>query len=88
MTTVTLARPATVVAPRAAAWAANLWMAVSNAFQRSVKVRAESQAAGSVLRESSQVRELAWNMMSQDPRMAADLMAAADRHERHIAHLR
>lgn len=86
MSSVTLARPATVAAPRAAAWAADLWFAVGQAFRRSAEVRTSQLAADTVRREATEVRELAWHMLSQDPRMAADLLAAADRHERDRTH--
>jgi hypothetical protein len=82
MTTVSLARAAVVHAPRGAEWAAQLWMAVQNVFERHAAKRARQAAARSVQREALEVRELAFSLRHQDPRMAADLMAAADRHER------
>lgn len=82
MTTVSLARAAVVQAPRGAEWAAQIWMAVQAGFDRQAAKRAERAAARSVMRDALEVRELADSLRHQDPRMAADLMAAADRHER------
>jgi hypothetical protein len=82
MSTVSLARAAVIPVPRGAVWAAQFWMALQTSFDRRVAKRAELTAAQRVLREAAEVRELASQWARQDPRMAAELSAAADRHER------
>ena len=85
MTTLTTHNPIAVTAPRAAAWAATAWLAVSRAaMQLMTQARQRSQRGAVVGRvsESNRLRDVARGFMSSDPRFAADLFAAADRHER------
>ena len=85
MTTVTVFKPITVAAPRAAAWAAAAWASVSaarRAVQRWDRQRHEHRAVVGRSAEASRLRQVAQGFMSSDPRFAADLYAAADRHER------
>ena len=78
MTTVTVNVPATVATPRGAAWAAEAAAALSRAFSRWTAPRCHVSAP---IIEAAQVRELAKQHLSSDPSFAADLFAAADRHE-------
>jgi len=85
MTTLTTQNPIAVAAPPAAAWAANTWIAVSRAgaalqaWGLHRKERAELIGRES---EANRLRHVAQGFMSSDPHFAADLFAAADRHER------
>jgi hypothetical protein len=82
MTTITVNTPAKVAEPRGARWAAVAfarllkWMETTTA-QRELKRVVQSRTA-----EAARVRMYAQEVMAQDPRFAADLFAAADRHER------
>jgi hypothetical protein len=82
MTTITVNVPAKVTAPRgsrlAAVWFGRLLTQLSDLAEK----RAERKAAAARNREATEVRQYAQSLMAQDPRFAADLMAAADRHER------
>lgn len=82
MTTVTIHTPVAVREPRAAAWAATLFNKLLSAFQRGAAQRQERREAADRSTEAAAVREYAHRFASHDPRFAADLMAAADRHER------
>jgi cytidylate kinase len=82
MTTITVNSPATVVAPRGAAWAAAAFAHVLAWMEAVTERRAERSEVKARLAEAAKVRSLAQAMMAQDPRFAADLFAAADRHER------
>lgn len=63
-----------VAEPRGARWAANLFQAVARAFGAAPQVLTRAQ-------EAAQVREMARQVQAADPGFAADLYAAADRHE-------
>lgn len=83
MSTITVIGIATVPTPRGAVWAARgaaaAWITLSRWFasrQASVS-SAEIEAA----RDATRVRALARHHAATDPGFAADLMAAADRHE-------
>lgn len=82
MTTIHLqvAPPVGPALPRGSRYAAAiflaLWRAVAD-LGRSAPPRAKSPA-----REAQEVREMAWSYRQSDPGFAADLAAAADRHER------
>jgi hypothetical protein len=78
MTTITVNRPLPTQAPRGAAWAAGVaaWLLSLGASLRA------RHATRSVFDEANAVRRLADRMQAEDPRAAADLYAAADRHER------
>jgi len=82
MTTVTIHTPVAVRTPRAAAWAALLFTGLLNWFESSAAKRQERRQAVDRGAEAASVREYANRFASHDPRFAADLMAAADRHER------
>lgn len=77
MTTVTVHTPVAVGTPRAALLAANLFSAFLGWFERTAERREVADRAA----EAAAVREYANRFASHDPRFAADLMAAADRHE-------
>ncbi len=85
MTTLTTLNPVSVATPRGAAWAAAGWIAVSRtALQLQAWVRKGNERAAVIGRvtEANRLRHVAQGFMSSDPRFAADLFAAADRHER------
>ncbi|MCY7315103.1 MAG: hypothetical protein LH480_05635 [Rubrivivax sp.] len=82
MTTITVRTPATVRAPRGAAWAADIFAAGLNAWRLAAEGRQQRLATSTRQREAAEVRRLAQQMMAMDSRFAADLFAAADRHER------
>lgn len=82
MTTITVNAPAKVSAPRGANFAATLFSALLRWFETKAEHRAERLEQASRQAESARVRLYAQEMLAQDPRFAADLFAAADRHER------
>lgn len=82
MTTITVHAPVPVRTPRAAAWAAVLFTGLLSWFESGAAKRQERRAAADRGTEAAAVREYANRFASHDPRFAADLMAAADRHER------
>lgn len=82
MTTVTVHTPVQVRTPRAAAWAALLFTRLLSWFETGTSARQERREAADRGAEAAAVREYAHRYASHDPRFAADLMAAADRHER------
>ena len=85
MTTITTLNPVAVATPRAADWAANIWLAVSRmgaALQGWAHQRHEHVVVNGRYAEANRLRQVAQGFMSSDPRFAADLYAAADRHER------
>jgi hypothetical protein len=81
MTTITVQRPVAVRVPRATAWAADTFARLAGWVERSSKARAERSRAATRATEAAAVRAYAHRYASHDPRFAADLMAAADRHE-------
>lgn len=85
MTTLTTINPVAVSAPRAAAWAAAAWMGASHSWTKLrlwAGQRAENASTGGRVNEANRLRHVAQGFMSSDSRFAADLFAAADRHER------
>jgi hypothetical protein len=85
MTTITVNTPAKVTAPRGAVWAGKLFAVALGALERlsaSVAERQMHRVVSSREAEAARVRRYAQEVMAQDPRFAADLFAAADRHER------
>lgn len=78
MNTVTINVPANVSAPRGAAWAARAAAALSQALAKWTAARVQPEPT---MGEAAHVRALARSYMSSDPGFAADLFAAADRHE-------
>jgi hypothetical protein len=65
--------------PRGAELAAALAVAVMQGW-RSLRHALQAPGAGAA-HDAPAVRETAWRMLDADPRLAADLLAAADRHE-------
>ena len=78
MTTITVSGVAKVNEPRGALWAARAASALWRALVRKPR---ELSAAEVSAQEVARVRALARHHMATDPGFAADLMAAADRHE-------
>ena len=81
MTTITVTRPATVLEPRGAAWAAQAAARVLSFLGGLLARREQRVAQGTRNAEASHVRRLADSLRTEDPRFAEDLYAAADRHE-------
>lgn len=81
MTTMTVISPAKIAAPRgsliAAVWFGRLLTRLGDIAEQ----RAASRAMQARLKEATEVRAYAQSVMAEDPRFAADLLAAADRHE-------
>jgi hypothetical protein len=84
MTTITTFVPAPVRVPRGAPAAAWLFGALLNAFQRVAEKRSIGAAQARRRAEARETRRYALRVQAQDPRFAADLLAAADRHEQGI----
>ena len=92
MTTISISRPARVAAPRGAIWAAAAaasllkWLSkcLSPTQLRSTPSTIDGPADANRSRrsEAAEVRRMADGWRQVDPRFAADLYAAADRHER------
>jgi hypothetical protein len=81
MTAITVQMPITIAAPRASRWAAGAFTGVLNWFEQHSTARAERQLQADRATEAAAVRNYAQRYASHDPRFAADLLAAADRHE-------
>ena len=81
MTTITVNAPATVNAPRGAHWAGVWFAALLNGLEKSGSRRVDRSDQANRLAEAARVRLHAQQVMQHDPRVAADLFAAADRHE-------
>ena len=64
----------TIAMPRGSLIAAALYEALASLFRR-------TPTRTSIAEEAAAVRELAYRMQDSDPGFAADLRAAADRHE-------
>lgn len=82
MTTITIARPTNVAAPRGAAWAATAAARLLAWWDAHATRRAVVRAHADRVSEAAEVRRLADSWRPVDSRFAADLYAAADRHER------
>lgn len=80
-TTITVLRPAAVQSPRAAAWAARAFVQLLAWFESTADHRAQRHRAIARATDVAALRTYARQMETQDPRFAADLRAAADRHE-------
>jgi hypothetical protein len=78
MNTITVSGVAKVREPRGALWAAQAVIALWQALARRRRERAAEDEGA---REIERVRALARHHMRTDPGFAADLLAAADRHE-------
>lgn len=82
MSTVTVHTPATVTAPRGAVWAGWLVSRLVDATRAMARRRVEQRAVSERIAEAAALRAYAHDIAPGDPRFAADLYAAADRHER------
>jgi hypothetical protein len=82
MTTITVNAPAQVVAPRGATWAAEAFASLLNWIEAAGVQRHQRIEQAGRQAEAARVRLYAQDVLAQDPRFAADLFAAADRHER------
>lgn len=82
MTTITVNAPAKIAQPRGAAWAANAFARLLGWMETSAARREAARSEAGRISEAARVRLYAQEVMAQDPRFAADLFAAADRHER------
>ncbi len=80
MTHLSLTAPLPVAIPRAAPVAAYYFLMLLRALSRSAQARRASTALATRLKEAAQLRAHAMDLQRMDPRMAADLLAAADRH--------
>jgi len=78
MNTVTINVPAKVSSPRGAAWAVQAVAMLSQALAKWSAPRVQPTLP---MVEAAQVRALARAHLNSDPGFAADLFAAADRHE-------
>lgn len=81
MTIITVLRPVAVQPPRAAAWAAGTFLALLTWFESSADRHAQRSRAINRATEAAAVRAYAHEIETRDPRFAADLRAAADRHQ-------
>lgn len=79
MSAVTTVQVAPVAVPRGAVWAAQAAVAVVDALHRLFTRRAAMPR--SPAEEAEALRRYAMSFRTTDPGFAADLMAAADRHE-------
>jgi hypothetical protein len=82
MTTITITCPAPVAAPRGALWAAEIAARLLAGFGALVERVREYNAMARRVDEAAAVRRLAADWEMRDHRVAADLYAVADRHER------
>ena len=81
MTTITVVSPLAVQEPRGAVWAAWAFGHLLTWFVRAAERRALRRQALSRATEAAAVRAYAHDLEALDPRFAADLRAAADRHQ-------
>ena len=81
----TATHPRITATSRQAGWTDLLTKLLDSARQRALALWSPEGAAGSTdpsaAAEANRVRNLAMDYMRHDPRFAADLFAAADRHE-------
>lgn len=84
MTTITVSSPRPVASPRGAVFAAWAFQRISDAltgWQTARLARADRRNVARLLADATSVRRYAQSVAQYDPRFAADLLAAADRHE-------
>jgi hypothetical protein len=81
MTTVTVHTPAQVAEPRGARAAVAAVLALREAFAALRRGLAHQRAFRNRVAEAAKVRAMARQMNRHDPRVAAEMYAAADRHE-------
>lgn len=82
MTLITIHTPAQVAEPRGARVAVEAVLALCEAVAALRRGLARHRAYRGRLAEAEQVRAMAREIAGHDPRVAAELYAAADRHER------
>lgn len=82
MTVISINTPVQIAAPRGAAIAAVWFVAFLDWMERLADRRTQSRQFTARVEEASRVRSQAQQLVAYDPRFAADLFAAADRHER------
>jgi hypothetical protein len=82
MTTVTVHTPAHVAEPRGARVAVAAVLALREAYASLRQGMARHHAYRSRVAEAARVRAMAREVARHDPRVAAEMLAAADRHER------
>lgn len=82
MSTITVNTPVKTLAPRGAAIAATWFVAFLSWLKKLSHRREEGRHVAGRQDEAARVRSYAQQIMAHDPRFAADLFAAADRHER------
>ena len=82
MTSITVKNPVKSLATRGAAVATTWFIALLTWVEKLSRQRAESRQFAGRQDEAARVRTYAQQIMGHDPRFAADLFAAADRHER------
>ena len=82
MTTISVHLPRPIAAPRFTVLIASAFVQLLSWFERSSAERAVRRAAAHRLSEAAAVREYAQRYARHDARFVADLLAAADRHER------
>ncbi len=81
MTTITVHLPAAVLAPRGAAFFGSVYSTIAAGLTAWSQTRLQRRAAATRASEIADLRAYAWGLMKEDRRYAADLLAAADRHE-------
>lgn len=81
MPVITIHVPAKINEPRGSAIAARWFTALLNALDAAGARRKSRRLAADRQAEAAAVRSYAQQFAAQDPRFAADLCAAADRHE-------
>ena len=77
----TFITPVQVKAPRGAALAAAGFAKLLDWMALTAKISAQRRLQAQRVADANQVRQYAQAVMAQDRRFAADLLAAADRHE-------
>lgn len=81
MTTITVHTPAQIAEPRGAQLAVAAVLALRDAWSQLRTGLAQHRAHRSRIAEAAKVRAMAREMAGHDPRVAAEMYAAADRHE-------
>jgi hypothetical protein len=82
MAAITVNASAKIVAPQGASLPATLFACLAGWFRHASVARTQAPRYSERAADAARVRRYAQQVMSYDPRFAADLFAAADRHER------
>ena len=82
MTTITVNTPVPVEEPRGARAAVAVVQALREAWAAGRTAWARQRTQRRLVAEANEVRAMARDMARHDPRVAFEMMAAADRHER------